>query len=90
MTKEENSRRVKQLRELCTFLPSLSQGPQLRRLQLIYERGGRHMLDSDNLQRIVDAAHQHMQELRKLSRLLAIECQLNLARHSQGSRPRAD
>jgi hypothetical protein len=38
----------------------------------------------------VDAAHQHMQELRKLSRLLAIECQLNLARHSQGSRPRAD
>jgi hypothetical protein len=41
------------------------------------------MLDSENLQRIVDAAQGHVRELRKLSRLFALECQLNLARHSR-------
>jgi len=86
MTKHENDRVVRQLKELCAFMPSLSQGAELRRLLAIYTRGGRHMLDSENLRRIVDEAQEHVRALRKLSRLLAFECQANLARHSRHSR----
>ncbi len=86
MTKEKNIQVVRQLRELCTFLPTLSQRPELQRLRLMYERGGRHMLDSENLQRIVGKAHEHIRELRKLSRLFVLECQANLARHSRRGR----
>lgn len=82
MTRQENIRLIKQLRELCTFLPTLSQGGELLRLKLIYERGDKHMLDSENLQRIVDEMQEHARALRKLSRLFAVECQANLARHS--------
>jgi hypothetical protein len=81
MPTRENARLERQLRELCTFLPMLSQRGEFRRLKLIYERGGKHMLDSANLQRIVDQAHEHVQALRKLSRLFALECKLNLARY---------
>jgi hypothetical protein len=40
------------------------------------------MLDSDNVQRIVDEAHEHLRALRRLSRLLAYQCKVNLARTS--------
>jgi hypothetical protein len=53
-----------------------------RRLVMIYERGGHEMLDSENVRRIVETASEHVRELRKLSRLLAVECQLNLTRRS--------
>jgi hypothetical protein len=86
VTKEDNDRMVKQLRELCTLLPGISQNPELQRLRVIYERGGKHMLDSENLHRIVAKAREHMRELRKLSRLGALECRANLMRHSQQSR----
>ena len=82
MTRQENVRLMKQLGELCAFLPTLSQTGELRRLMLIYERGDKHMLDSENLQRIVDEAQEHVRALRKLFRLFTIECQVNLARHS--------
>ena len=82
MTRQENVRLIKQLRELCTFLPTLSQRGELLRLKLIYERGDKHMLDSENLQRIVDEMEEHARALRNLCRLFAVECQVNLARHS--------
>jgi hypothetical protein len=90
MLTQENTRLERQLRELCTFLPTLSQRGEFRRLKLIYERGGKHMLDSENLQRIVDQAHEHVQALRKLSRLFALECRLNLARYHHRERSRSD
>jgi hypothetical protein len=86
VTRDENVRLLKQIRELCTFLPTLAGRPELVRLRLIYERGGKHMLDSENLQTLVDAMQEHARELRKLSRLLALECQVNLARHSASGR----
>jgi hypothetical protein len=82
MTAEENARVVKQLRELCGFLPALGRDAELGRLLHIYQHGGKHMLDSENIHRIVAAAQGHVKELRKLARLLAAECRANLARHS--------
>ena len=82
MTEQQDVRLMKQLRELCSFLPTLSQSGEIRRLMLIYERGDKHMLESENLQRIVDEAQQHVRALRKLFRLFTVECQVNLARHS--------
>jgi hypothetical protein len=82
MTELENERLVNQLKILCAFLPTLSADAEFTRLRLIYERGGRHMLDSENAQRLVDAMLGHAQELRKLARLFAMECRLNLARRS--------
>jgi hypothetical protein len=34
----------------------------------------------------VDQAHEHIRALRKLSRLFAVECKLNLARHNHVGR----
>ncbi len=84
--KEKVHRLERQLRELCGFLPALARDGELGRLMVIYERGGKHMLDSENVQRIVAEAQEHVRALRRLSRLLALECQVNLARHSS-SRP---
>jgi|RhiMetdeSRZDD1v2_1073273.scaffolds.fasta_scaffold146414_3 hypothetical protein len=79
MTERENERLVNQLHILSTFLPRLSAHAEFTRLRLIYERGGTHMLNSENAQRLVDAAFGHVQELRKLARQFALECHLNLA-----------
>jgi hypothetical protein len=79
MTDRENERLVNQLHILSAFLPRLSANAEFTRLRLIYERGGTHMLNSENAQRLVDAALVHVQELRKLARLFALECHLNLA-----------
>jgi hypothetical protein len=73
---------VKQLEVLCAFFPALGSDRELVRLRLIYEHGAKHMLDSDNVERFIDQAHDHVKALRKLARLLAFECQANLARHS--------
>jgi hypothetical protein len=73
---------VKQLEVLCAFLPALGSDRELVRLRLIYERGAKHMLDSDNVERIIDQAHEHVKALRKLALLLAFECRANLALHS--------
>jgi hypothetical protein len=86
VTAEEHALVVGQLRELCGFLPTLSKDAELGRLQYIYQHGGRHMLDSENVHRIVAAAQEHVKELRKLARLLAVECRKNLARHSPPGR----
>jgi hypothetical protein len=80
MTRHEKV--VKQLEALCGFLPALGADTELVRLRLIYERGAKQMLDSDNVERIIDEAHEHVKALRKLARLLAFECRANLARHS--------
>ena len=82
MTTHQSARVVKQLTELCGFLPALARDRELRRLLHIYQHGGMHMLDSENVQRIVDSAHGHVKELRKLARLLSVECRVNLTRHS--------
>jgi hypothetical protein len=82
MTREANVRLVRQISELCTFLPTVAARPEFARLRLLYERGGKHMLDSENMQRIVDSMQEHARELRKLGHLLALECHVNLAKHS--------
>ena len=87
MTQSDNARLLQQIRELCGFLPRLSQRSDLQRLRSIYERGNTHMLESENLQRIVNEMRQHARELRKLSHVFAVECRANLARHAaQGSK----
>jgi len=48
MAEQDNLRIDRQLRELCAFLPTLFQRPEVQRPRLIYERGARQMLDSDN------------------------------------------
>ena len=80
MTRHEKV--VNQLEALCGFLPALGANQELVRLRLIYERGAKHMLDSDNVERIIDEAQEHVKALRKLARLLAFECRVNLARYS--------
>jgi hypothetical protein len=40
------------------------------------------MLDSENARRLVETAQEHVRELRKLARLFAMECRLNLAQRS--------
>ena len=82
MTRHEHGKLLHQIKELCTFLPALSQGGEFARLRLIYEQGGTHMLDSENARRLVEAAQEHVRELRKLARLFAMECRLNLAQRS--------
>lgn len=83
MTQTNDARLLQQIGELCAFLPRLSQRPDLQRLRSLYERGNTHMLESENLQRIVNEMRQHVRELRKLAHVLAVECQVNLARHAQ-------
>jgi hypothetical protein len=80
MTRHEKL--VNQLEVLCGFFPVLGSDIELVRLRRIYELGGKHMLDSDNVERIIDQAYEHMKGLRKLAQLLAFECRANLARHS--------
>ena len=82
MTRDENGKLLHQIKELCTFLPALSERGEFARLRLIYEQGGKHMLDSENAHRLVGAMHEHVRELRKLARLFALECRLNLAQRS--------
>ena len=86
MTRQEHAKLLNQLTELCTFLPALSEGTDFVRLRMIYERGGKHMLDSKNAQHLIDTMYQHVRELRKLARLFAVECHLNLAQGSTPSR----
>jgi hypothetical protein len=86
--KEKTQRLERQLRELCRFLPILSRDAELRRLVSIYERGGKHMLESENMQRIVDEALDHVRALRKLVRIGAMECQVNLARFGRAQEVR--
>jgi hypothetical protein len=77
----QDARLVRKLRYLCGSLPGLSSDADIARLAMIYDRGGHHMLDSENVHRIVDAGLEHMRALRKLSHLLVMECKLNLTRH---------
>jgi hypothetical protein len=72
----------RQLRELCCFLPTLARDPELRRMAAIYESGGKHMLESENMQRIIEQALGHVRALRKLAQIGAMECRVNLARRS--------
>ena len=71
-----------QFRQLCTFLPTISGASEFTRLRLIYERDGKHMLESENAHKLVDAMHEHVRELRKLARLFTVECHVNLAKRS--------
>jgi hypothetical protein len=82
VTRHEHGKLLHQIKELCTFLPALSEGRDFARLRLIYEQGGTHMLDSENAKRLVETAQEHVRELRKLARLFAMECRLNLAQRS--------
>jgi len=86
VTKQDRDRVVKQVSDLCTLLPGLAQSPDLQRLRVIYGRGGKHMVESENLHRIIEKAHEHIRELRKLARLMVVECQASLVRHSRQSR----
>lgn len=86
MSQDASARLMKQITEICTFLPTIGGRPEFTRLRVVYERGGKHMLDSENVQQVVDAMHGHVRELRKLARLFALECNVNLAKHSRADR----
>jgi hypothetical protein len=90
VTEQEKIERLeRQLRELCCFLPTLARDPELRLMAAIYESGGKHMLESENMQRIIEQAVGHVRALRKLAQIGAMECRVNLARRSSPSMDRS-
>jgi len=46
VSQDASARLMKQITEICTFLPTIGGRPEFTRLRVVYERGGKHMLDS--------------------------------------------